>query len=73
MTDRLVSVALPVPALGLLTYRVPAGHALPVASLAFAPNSQTLASGGFDNVVRLWDVASGAPRGTLASSSAAVL
>ncbi|MGE3491383.1 MAG: hypothetical protein AB7N29_15365, partial [Vicinamibacterales bacterium] len=30
MTDRLVSVAVPVPALGLLTYRVPAGQAMPV-------------------------------------------
>ena len=30
MTDRLVSVAVPVPALGLLTYRVPPDHAMPV-------------------------------------------
>ncbi len=30
MTDRLVSVAVPVPALGLLTYRVPAGQLMPV-------------------------------------------
>ena len=31
MTDRLVSVAVPVAALGLLTYRVPAGERMPVA------------------------------------------
>ena len=30
MTDRLVSVAVPVPALGLLTYRVPSDQAMPV-------------------------------------------
>ena len=30
MTDRLVSVAVPVPALGLLTYRVPPDQAMPV-------------------------------------------
>lgn len=30
MTDRLVSVAVPVPALGLLTYRVPADRVMPV-------------------------------------------
>ena len=30
MTDRLVSVAVPVPALGLLTYRVPADQPMPV-------------------------------------------
>ncbi|HEX8028408.1 MAG TPA: primosomal protein N' [Vicinamibacterales bacterium] len=29
MSDRLISVAVPVPALGLLTYRVPAEHAMP--------------------------------------------
>jgi len=36
-----------------------AGHAGPVYSVAFSPDSKTLASGGFDRTVQLWDVATG--------------
>jgi WD40 repeat protein len=43
---------------GRLVWKVPA-HLDGVTSLDFAPDNQTLASGGLDARVRLWDVASG--------------
>ena len=39
------------------------GHAEWVYSVAFSPDGQTLASGGVDGMVMLWDVARGLPRG----------
>ena len=36
-------------------------HRGPVRTLAFAPDGQTLASGGQDNVIVVWDLASGKP------------
>ena len=35
------------------------GHDGPVRSVAFSPNGQLVASGGDDNAIRLWDVATG--------------
>jgi WD40 repeat protein/serine/threonine protein kinase len=39
-------------------------HRGPVRTLAFAPDGRTLASGGQDNVIHLWDVAPGGAAGT---------
>jgi WD40 repeat protein len=39
------------------------GHTSDVRRVAFAPNSKTLASGGEDATVRLWDVETGKPAG----------
>jgi WD40 repeat protein len=35
------------------------GHSGPVCSIAFSPDGQTLASGGVDGTIKLWDVSSG--------------
>jgi len=37
-------------------YREFVGHAKPVCSLAFGPDGDSLASGGEDNVIRIWDL-----------------
>ena len=36
--------------------RIPSAHTAPVRTLRLAPDHETLASGGQDNAVRLWDV-----------------
>lgn len=41
------------------------GHGYGVVSAAFSPDGTTLASGGFDRAVKLWDVADGRERATL--------
>lgn len=41
------------------------GHVQTVSSLAFSPNSKTLASGSWDRTVRLWDTKTGAHLRTL--------
>ena len=40
--------------------------------LAFSPGGKTLASGGWDKVIKLWDVAAGQERATLRGHSAAI-
>jgi WD40 repeat protein len=41
------------------------GHAERVTAVALSPNSKTLATGGTDRVIRLWDVETGKLRATL--------
>ncbi len=41
------------------------GHTNTVASVSFSPDGQTLASGSWDDTIRLWDVATGATIRTL--------
>ena len=41
------------------------GHLSGVSTVAFSPNSRTLASGGWDQKVQLWDIATGTNRTTL--------
>jgi hypothetical protein len=41
------------------------GHSGPVTSIGFSPDGQTLASGGFDGTVRLWDWKQRRPLGPL--------
>ncbi|XCN75363.1 MAG: WD40 repeat domain-containing protein [Candidatus Electrothrix aestuarii] len=41
------------------------GHTNSEGSIAFSPDGKTIASGGFDNSVRIWDTATGHCRGVL--------
>jgi WD40 repeat protein len=41
------------------------GHISTVASLAITPDGKTLATGSFDNDIKLWDLATGKERTTL--------
>ena len=45
--------------------RVLTGHITDISSIAFSPDSQTLAAGGWDRSVRLWNVATGNTKLTL--------
>lgn len=44
----------------------------PVAAVALSPDGRTLAAGGAGGVIRLWDAATGAERGTLAGHAGGV-
>jgi len=48
------------------------GHAGPVSSVAFSPNSELIAAGSSDKSVMIWDAASGLLRHTLRGESEAV-
>ena len=48
------------------------GHAKAVSSIAFSPDGTTLASGSYDETVRLWDVESGREIRTLTAHTKAV-
>ena len=41
------------------------GHTEKVLGVAFSPHGSTLASGGYDNIIHLWDVWTGKPKKTL--------
>ena len=43
------------------------GHTGPVNSVAFSPDGRILASGSFDNTIRIWDVATGSNTATIQS------
>jgi WD40 repeat protein len=48
------------------------GHAGPVLSVAFSPDGKTLASGGSDGKIKLWDPVTGQERATLEGDTDAV-
>ena len=49
------------------------GHVRPVCASSFSPDGSRLASGSYDNTVRLWDGATAAPIATLEGHSSEVL
>jgi WD40 repeat protein len=58
---------------GKLVREIPKAHADTVFALAFSPDGQRLASGGADRLVKVFDVASGEVKQTLAGHTAHVL
>src|SRR6516162_1615677 len=63
------AVLLPVPELSAQEFKLratlPAGHNDLVFAVAFSPDGKTLASGGRDNTIRLWEVVTGKHAATL--------
>jgi WD40 repeat protein len=58
--------ALVLDAATLASVRTLGGHASPIGALAFAPDGATLATGGYDSLVRVWELARGRLVGELA-------
>ena len=56
----------------LILRRALAGHAFTVTSLAFSPNSTTLASGSWDKTIKLWDAYTGELKSTLSGHEGAI-
>ena len=54
-------------------YATLTGHTDNVNSVAFNPNGDTLASGGSDKTIRLWDVTTGAHKTTLTGHTGYVM
>src|SRR5260370_7699975 len=48
------------------------GHTALIYSVAFSPNGKILATGGYDNLINLWDVSSGKELRTLTGHSSNV-
>ena len=59
-TTRRCAFGIPV---GGVARHVLTGHRGTVSALAVSPDGKTIASGGIDHEIRLWDAATGAPRG----------
>ena len=64
-------VQLEEPATGKAIRQITAGQ-MGVAALAFSPDGKTLATGGVNNLIRLWDAATGDARPALGGHQAAV-
>ena len=65
--------AQPAPALTPVLLRTLTGHTNSVVTVAFSPDGRTLASGSYDETIKLWDVASGQQLLTLSGHTNSVV